>query len=68
MNDLRKAAEDALKFCEAEAVHVVPLNDLREHEAIKDCWCKPTEDAVDDVWVHHSMDKREEFEEGRKPS
>lgn len=48
-----------------EAVHVVPLNDLREHVASKDCWCKPTEDAVDDVWVHHSMDRREEYEEGR---
>lgn len=51
-----------------ETVHIVPLNDLREHAASKDCWCKPTEDAVDDVWVHHSMDRREEYEEGRKPT
>lgn len=52
-----------------EALHIVPINDLREHIASKDCWCGPTEDAqVDDVWVHHSMDKREEYEEGRKPT
>ncbi len=52
-----------------EVLHVVPLNDLREHVSSKDCWCKPTEDdQVDDVWVHHSMDKREEYEERRKPT
>lgn len=44
-------------------VHVVPLNDLREHLCAIDCWCKPT--ASEDeprVIVHHAMDKREEFE------
>lgn len=52
-----------------ESVHVVPLNDLREHTASTDCWCNPTEDDEwPDVWVHHSMDKREEYEEGRKAS
>ena len=30
-----------------EAIHVVPLNDLREHNANADCWCKPTEE---DEW------------------
>ena len=50
-----------------EALHVVPINDLREHVASKDCWCKPTEDdQVDDVWIHHAMDGREEYEKGRK--
>jgi hypothetical protein len=50
-------------------IHVVPLHDLREHIASSDCWCKPTEDeGWPDVWVHHSMDKREEYEEGRKKS
>ena len=48
-------------------IHVVPLNDLREHEASTTCWCKPTEDDEwPDIWVHHSMDRREEYEEGRK--
>jgi hypothetical protein len=52
-----------------EAVHVVPVNDLREHTPRPDCWCNPTEDNEwPDVWVHHSMDKREEYEQGRKKS
>lgn len=47
--------------------HVVPLNDLREHDAISDCWCDPTYD--DGVMVHHSMDRREEYERGeRRPT
>jgi hypothetical protein len=52
-----------------EAVHVVPINDLREHTPRPDCWCNPTEDNEwPDVWVHHSMDKREAYEQGRKKS
>jgi hypothetical protein len=52
-----------------ERIHVVPINDLRRHTASPDCWCKPTEDeGWPDVWVHHSMDKREEYEEGREKS
>lgn len=47
--------------------HVVPLNDLREHEAEPDCWCGPTED--EGVWIHHSMDRREHtIEKGRLAS
>jgi hypothetical protein len=50
-----------------EDIHCVPLGDLREHAASKNCWCKPTEDEqVPGVWVHHSMDQRESYEEGRK--
>ena len=52
-----------------EATHVLPLNDLRDHEASKTCWCKPTQDEDESlVWIHHSMDRREEYENGRKPS
>jgi hypothetical protein len=52
-----------------EAIHVVPVNDLRDHYASIDCWCKPTEDAEwPNVWVHHAMDKREEYEQGRAAS
>ena len=39
--------------------HVVPVDDLREHDP-ENCWCCPT--FNEDMWVHHSMDKREEFE------
>jgi hypothetical protein len=49
------------------AVHVIPFGDLREHTASVDCWCKPTEDGEwPDVWVHHSMDRREEYEAGKE--
>ena len=46
---------------------VYPLDDLREHDPDNaSCWCGPTFD--DGVLVHHSMDRREEYEEGRRPS
>jgi len=34
--------------------HVVPLDDLREHEACPECWCGPREDS-DGVWVHNRL-------------
>ena len=41
--------------------HVIPLNDLKEHECSEDCWCGPTLDDESDglVYVHHSLDGRE---------
>ncbi len=40
--------------------HVIPMNDLRPHKSGKDCWCKPSRDADEhNVWVHHSLDRRE---------
>ena len=50
-------------------VHVLPVNDWRPHEATKNCWCNPTPDEQNPrVIVHHSMDRREEYENGRKVS
>lgn len=49
-------------------IHVIPLNDLREHTCAPDCWCKPTLDESDPIYVHHAMDRREEYEQGRRPS
>lgn len=55
------------------AIHVYPLNDLREHETkAADCWCTPNVD-IDEygsvLIVHNSLDGREKFETGeRKPS
>ena len=46
--------------------HVRPIADLREHALSKACWCGPTADGS--VWVHHAMDRREEYETGRKSS
>lgn len=49
-----------------EVGHVVPLNDLRDHEPNINCWCNPTEDEdYEGVWIHHAMDDRESYEQGR---
>lgn len=47
-----------------ERYHIIPINDLREHEATPECWCCPTEDEEDGLVVHHAMDNREEYETG----
>jgi hypothetical protein len=55
-------------------LHIVPLNDFREHDVDMHCWCNPTLDDgaeydVEKVYIHHSLDGREQFEEGkRQPS
>ena len=49
-------------------LHTYPLNDLREHKMSRDCWCRPTPDEkFDELVVHHAMDERESYEQGRKP-
>lgn len=49
--------------------HVYPLNDFREHETDgKPCWCNPRVEEDGELVVHNSMDRREEYEQGRKPS
>jgi hypothetical protein len=49
--------------------HVIPQNDLKPHDTSAGCWCGPTENAEYPIFVHHSMDGREDFETGkRKPS
>lgn len=52
-----------------ERWHVMPVGDLREHESSMECWCKPTPDDEDDnVILHHALDGREVYEEGRPKS
>lgn len=47
--------------------HVMPVNDLREHESSLDCWCQPKRDDEHPIIiVHRSMDGREAYEQGRK--
>lgn len=48
--------------------HVVPRNDLREHSCDRmECWCNPVlNDEEGYVVVHNSMDRREEYEEGKR--
>jgi hypothetical protein len=50
-------------------VHVVPLNDLIDHDLTDTCTCGPNDQAVirDDgsigwVTIHHSLDGREQAE------
>ncbi len=50
-----------------QIIHVLPLNDLIEHEESEDCPCGPDVElvsALNDGWVvsHHSLDGREESE------
>lgn len=48
-------------------VHILPLNDLRQHEESSDCWCEPKIDG--DIIVHNALDEREKYETGeRKPN
>lgn len=43
--------------------HIIPIDDLREHELHADCWCNPDEDDDEyGIWVHHALDRREEYE------
>ena len=49
--------------------HVIPIGDLREHEASPECWCHPTPDEEHDYYRHHALDGREAYETGeRKPN
>jgi len=50
-------------------IHIIPINDLRDHAEGRDCWCKPVvaeEDAGGFIIAHNSMDRREHtIEQGR---
>lgn len=49
----------------ASCVHVVPINDLRDHvEHGLGCWCRP--EVIDDVVVHAALDQRELVEHGER--
>lgn len=54
------------KVSEEYHYHVVPLGDIKEHKVSASCWCQPTHDEEDNIWVHHAMDERESYEQGRK--
>lgn len=50
-----------------DAVHVVPVDDLREHTCDPQCWCGPTQDDEEPcLYVHHAMDQRELYENGER--
>jgi hypothetical protein len=48
-------------------IHVIPLNDEREHAVSSWCWCGPDlgdegDDDTPSVYVHHAADGREDRE------
>lgn len=49
-------------------LHVVPLDDLRDHDLSETCWCHPVEifEGYVPIWVHNSMDGREHTKEQGK--
>jgi hypothetical protein len=48
-------------------VHVVPMDDLREHYLTQDCACAPQTDDDPRVIVHNSYDQREKSEPDYNP-
>lgn len=67
IKNARVRARLAVRALETDGdLHVMPEGDLREH-IYQNCWCHPAE-VEPGLIVHNSMDRREEFEEGRKMS
>lgn len=57
------------KIEDGRGIHVMPINDLREHEDSDRCWCRPVRDDDEpSVIIHNAMDQRETYENGRKLS
>lgn len=51
-----------------QGIHIVPVNDLREHDTLHPCWCRPRpDDEHEELIIHNAMDQREQYENGRKP-
>ena len=48
-----------------QLLHVMPMEDLREHLEAEDCWCRPEVDP-DGFATHNSLDGREAFESGER--
>lgn len=55
-------------------IHILPINDLKEHEQSTMCWCKPTVEFTDPstgqahegLCIHNSADGRELVEQAEK--
>lgn len=54
--------------CDCNSWHIVPRNDIREHEISRSCWCNPImrDDEHDPIWLHNSLDGRENCEDEEK--
>ena len=46
-----------------ELVHVLPINDIREHVSSPNCPCHPKQDDfAENLWIHNAWDLRERYE------
>ena len=48
-----------------DRIHIIPIDDIIEHETSKDCPCQPSID-IDDydvIFMHHAFDNREIIED-----
>lgn len=44
-----------------DARHLMPIDDLREHVASPQCWCRPIKDCESArLNIHNSLDRRED--------
>lgn len=47
------------------ALHIIPINDLKEHTQESTCLCAPSVEVVNGemIFTHHSYDRREHIEQ-----
>lgn len=64
MTQPKEPSVEELKEC--MKYHVLPIGDVYEHTEDVNCWCAPRNE--EDIIIHNSFDRREEFENGRKVS
>lgn len=51
-------------------IHVLPVKDLRPHDEVRQCWCRPRLELIGGdgaIVVHHSADGREHFDADAEP-
>lgn len=60
--------EACIDAYEDEHIHVVPVNDIRDHYASADCWCEPELDEESEVpvYIHNPGDGRDKYESGER--
>jgi hypothetical protein len=43
--------------------HIMPRDDVTDHEPFPDCWCEPVADPYEhDIYIHNALDGREQRE------
>ena len=47
-------------------IHIIPTDDLKEHEESTHCHCRPTVDWENEIVIHNAFDNREAIEIARE--